>query len=113
MEVSVVHCFIASRKYHYLTSFALDIHIGNILLRLPPGAGTKSVAISASPSVGTVSRKDGLPLEKGIPEYLVEPLQYNIKALDLESGDVQLVDFGSGMYLAISPRSFRSTNNGA
>ncbi len=46
-----------------------------------------------------------------MPEYLVEPLEHDISELDLDNGDVQLVDFGSGVYLAIGYRSFRDTNN--
>ena len=50
-----------------------------------------------TPQRGTVSRKDGAPLEKGLPEYLVEPVEYeakNSKFLD----EVQLVDFGECTY---------------
>ena len=64
------------------------------------------MSASASPHIGKVSKKDGSPLEKGVPEYLVEPLEYDIRALDLGSGGVQVVDFGSGVYLAINHRSF-------
>lgn len=45
---------------------------------------------------GEVSKKDGSPLEVGVPKYLVEPLEYDITAFALDSGDIQLVDFGSG-----------------
>jgi len=71
-------------------------------LRLPPSvrAGLSSALIS--PSIGRVSRKDGSPLRRGVPEYLVEPLEYNIGTLDPENGDIQLVDFGSVIYLATS-----------
>lgn len=71
--------------------------MGNILLRLPPWARAGFLSASATPIIGKVCKKDGSPLEKGVPEYLVHPLEYDIKALDLDSGDVQLVDFGSGM----------------
>ncbi len=54
-----------------------------------------------TPLRGEVSRIDGAPLEKGLPEYLVEPVDYearngkmNGKSLD----EIQLVDFGEGMY---------------
>ena len=55
------------------------------------------MSASVTPIIGKVCKKDRSPLEKGVPEYLVHPLEYDIKALDLDSGDVQLVDFGSGM----------------
>ncbi|KAH6845666.1 kinase-like domain-containing protein [Chaetomium sp. MPI-CAGE-AT-0009] len=80
-----------------------DIHMGNILLRLPPRAGSGFLSASASPRIGKVSKKDGSPLEKGVPEYLVEPLEYDIRALDLHSGDVQLVDFGSAFFTSSPP----------
>ena len=84
-----------------LTWSALDIRTGNILFRLPPSAdaGCLSGFDSPSPRIGKVSKKDGYPLEEGVPEYLVEPLEYDITELDLDSGDIQLVDFGSGEYL--------------
>ncbi|KAJ8110712.1 hypothetical protein ONZ43_g5805 [Nemania bipapillata] len=82
-----------------------DIHMGNILLRLPPSAGAGAISASNSPQIGKVSKKDGSSLEKGIPKYLVEPLEYDITALDLDSGDVQLVDFGSAFFVSSPPRT--------
>ena len=96
----------------YLTRLALDIHMGNILMRLPPGVGPELLSSLASPQIGKVSRKDGSPLEKGVPEYLVEPLEYDVKAFDLDRGDVQLVDFGSGVSLASSYYFCRGANDG-
>jgi hypothetical protein len=63
-------------------------------------------------SIGQVFKKDGSPLERGVPEYLVETLGHDIEALDLDSSDVQLVDFGSGTYLAINHCSFLGTDHG-
>ncbi|KAK3299504.1 kinase-like domain-containing protein [Chaetomium fimeti] len=80
-----------------------DIHMGNILLPLPPRPGTGSLRASASTQIGKVSKKDGSPLEKGVPEYLVEPLEYDISELDLEGGDVRLVDFGSAFFTSSTP----------
>ncbi|KAI0104252.1 kinase-like domain-containing protein [Nemania sp. FL0031] len=80
-----------------------DIHMGNILLRLPPSAGAGAWSASDSPQIGNVSKKDGSPLEEGVPKYLVEPLEYDITALDLDSGDVQLVDFGSAFFISSPP----------
>ena len=90
----------ARSRCHCLTRYAPDIHMGNILLRLPPWAGPEFMTSLAPPQIGKVSRKDGSPLEKGVPEYLVEPLEYDVKTFDLDSGDVELVDFGSGVSLA-------------
>ncbi|KAK4247353.1 kinase-like domain-containing protein [Corynascus novoguineensis] len=66
-----------------------DIHMGNILLRLPPWAGAESLSASASPQIGKVTKKDGSPLEKGVPEYLVEPLE---------------MDFGSAFFASSPPK---------
>ncbi|KAL2201500.1 kinase-like domain-containing protein [Corynascus similis CBS 632.67] len=82
-----------------------DIHMGNILLRLPPWARAGFLSASATPIIGKVCKKDGSPLEKGVPEYLVHPLEYDIKTLDLDSGDVQLVDFGSAFFASSPPKT--------
>jgi serine/threonine protein kinase len=71
------------------------------------GRGGLLECFRLSPDRKGVSKKDGSPLEKGVPEYLVEPLEYDIEALDLDSGAAQLVGFGSGVYLTIICRSFR------
>ena len=70
--------------------------MNNILFRLPPSAMEKVLSASESPWIGKVSKTDGSPLDVGVPEYLVEPLEYNTRMLELDGGDVQLVDFGSG-----------------
>ena len=46
------------------------------------------------PEIGKISRKDGGPLEKGLPAYLVEPAIFELKLLD----DIRLIDFGECMY---------------
>ncbi|KAK6198454.1 hypothetical protein LQW54_010283 [Pestalotiopsis sp. IQ-011] len=70
-----------------------DIHTGNILFRLPKAA--IAGLLSESPVTGKMSKKDGSALEVGVPKYLVKPLEYDITAFALDSGDIQLVDFGS------------------
>ncbi|KAL9126734.1 MAG: hypothetical protein Q9217_004261 [Psora testacea] len=70
--------------------------MGNVLFRLPDlerSSSQRVIEEFGTPQRGKVSRKDGASLEKGLPEYLVEPIEYeakNSKFLD----DVQLVDFG-------------------
>lgn len=74
--------------------------MGNILLRLSdlePSSSQRAIEEFGTPQRGKVSRKDGAPLEKGLPEYLVELVEYearNLKILD----EVQLVDFGECTY---------------
>lgn len=54
-----------------------------------------------NPHIGNVVRKDGTPLEKGLPEYLVEPVEYNTKDCE-QLEQVQLIDFGEGLYFFLS-----------
>lgn len=39
-----------------------------------------------------------MPLEPGIPEYLVEPAEYGVE-VDEETCEIQLIDFGEGKVL--------------
>ncbi len=48
-----------------------------------------------------------------MPAYLVEPLEYDITGLDLYEGRIQLVDFGSGEYLANQLRFVSGTDDDA
>ncbi|KAF3022998.1 hypothetical protein E8E14_010776 [Neopestalotiopsis sp. 37M] len=81
-----------------------DIHMNNILFRLPPSAMEKILSASESPWIGKVSKKDGSPLDTGVPEYLVEPLAYNTRTLDFNGVNVQLVDFGSAFFHSSPPK---------
>ena len=45
------------------------------------------------PQKGEVARRDGKPLEPGVPEYLVEPVEYTSKIHD-HLHEIQLIDFG-------------------
>lgn len=70
--------------------------MGNVLFRLPdlePLSSQRAIEEFGTPRIGKVSRKDGAPLEKDLPEYLVEPAEYEAKILD----EVQLIDFGECM----------------
>lgn len=46
--------------------------------------------------IGDVSRGDGAPLDNGMPNYLVEPMEYHELAQGSRGhvGEIQLVDFG-------------------
>lgn len=77
-----------------------DIHMGNVLFRLPglePSSPQRAIEEFGIPQRGKVSRKDGAPLEKGLPEYLVEPVEYEAKDSKFLD-EVQLVDFGECTY---------------
>lgn len=74
--------------------------MGNVLFRLSdlgPSSSQRAIEEFGTPQRGEVSRIDGGPLEKGLPEYLVDSVEY--KAKDSEHlNEVQLVDFGECMY---------------
>ncbi|KAL6827999.1 kinase-like domain-containing protein [Trichoderma camerunense] len=78
-----------------------DIHMGNVLFRISRSDNTPTVANSR---VGKVSKKDGSPSEKGVPEYLVEPVEYRFDKDELLD-EVQLVDFGESFFISNPPKS--------
>jgi serine/threonine-protein kinase SRPK3 len=73
--------------------------MSNVLFRL---SYLNGLPIIDSPQVGKVSKKDGSPNEKGVPDYLVEPTEYGYGKGELLD-EVQLVDFGE----CLSPLTFR------
>ncbi|KAF2795404.1 kinase-like protein [Melanomma pulvis-pyrius CBS 109.77] len=81
-----------------------DINANNILFRLPDDFELDLDDVKK----GEVSRKDGAPLEKGIPRYLVEPIkmEWEFDHDDLEELDhIQLIDFSSSFFDSESPNS--------
>ncbi|KAF1948634.1 kinase-like protein [Byssothecium circinans] len=83
-----------------------DIHMGNILFRLSETERSFPEQIEAlgAPQIGCVSRKDGAPLNKGMPNYLVEPIEYDAKKR-VHIDEIQLVDFGESFFVATPPES--------
>ena len=74
--------------------------MGNVLFRLSDlenSSSQRAIEEFGTPQKGRVSRKDGASLEKGLPEYLVEPVEYEAKNSKFLK-EVQLVDFGECMY---------------
>ncbi|GFP56737.1 dual specificity protein kinase CLK2 [Trichoderma asperellum] len=59
------------------------------------------------PQVGKVSKKDGSPNEKGVPDYLVEPAEYGYGKGELLD-EVQLVDFGESFFVSNPPKSINT-----
>ncbi|KAG7286209.1 hypothetical protein NEMBOFW57_008515 [Staphylotrichum longicolle] len=83
-----------------------DIHMGNVLLSLPDFEEASLEAIFEDlgpPQIGKVERYDGMPLEPGIPEYLVEPAEYGVE-VDEETCEIQLIDFGESFFIADPPK---------
>ncbi|KAK4466343.1 kinase-like domain-containing protein [Cladorrhinum samala] len=77
-----------------------DIHMGNILFRLPDFEAASLETIIqhlGPPEVGKIERLDGKPLEPGIPEYLVEPVDFD-REMYPRLGEINLVDFGESFF---------------
>lgn len=70
-----------------------DIHPGNILFRIPTGCELPLDDIYQ----GDVYRKDGTPLEEGIPKYVVAPLSQgrDFKERLEKFTDICLIDFST------------------
>jgi hypothetical protein len=91
MEVSLLMLYFAASAL-----LLLDIHMGNVLFRLPElevSSPERIIEDLGPPQVGKVMRRDGAPLEPGVPEYLVEPAEYSAKSHH-HFREVQLIDFG-------------------
>ncbi|KAF2241780.1 kinase-like protein [Trematosphaeria pertusa] len=81
-----------------------DIYLRNILYRLPDNNELNLTEVIK----GGVSRKDGAPLEEGLPRYLVEPLDLTRqrKRLEFEKlNHIQLIDFSSSFFESEPPES--------
>lgn len=74
--------------------------MGNILFRLPDSERSSCESVLQRfgiPEIGKVARKDGAPLERGLPEYLVAPVEFDRKDYE-QLNEIQLIDFGEGIY---------------
>ncbi|QYS95402.1 Protein kinase domain-containing protein [Trichoderma simmonsii] len=78
-----------------------DIHLGNVLFRV---SGLNGIPTFDDSRIGNVSRKDGVPSEKGVPEYLVEPVEYKFDKSEILD-EIQLVDFGESFLIGNPPKS--------
>ncbi|KAF2110989.1 kinase-like domain-containing protein [Lophiotrema nucula] len=83
-----------------------DIHMGNVLFRLSETERSSLERIEElnTPLQGNVTRKDGASLDKGMPDYLVEPIEYYAKNKE-HLDEIQLVDFGESFFVASPPKS--------
>ncbi len=89
---------------------APDIHMGNILFRLPEKGSAFPFPSAQKSQIGSVTKTDGSSLEIGVPQYLVEPVEYDIENFDCTNG-VMLVDLRSGAYLVSNYNSCRVTDD--
>ncbi|KAF2785948.1 kinase-like protein [Melanomma pulvis-pyrius CBS 109.77] len=79
-----------------------DIHEGNILFCLPKGYQLPIDDVYQ----GEVYKKDGTPLEEGIPRQVVTSLLFDLKIdkdLFQEVGQIKLVDFSSSFFESETP----------
>ncbi|KAL7952505.1 kinase-like domain-containing protein [Trichoderma compactum] len=74
-----------------------DIHLGNVLFRV---SGLNRIPTFNNSRVGKASKKDGSSSEKVVPEYLIEPVEYEFGKDEL-SDEIQLVDFGECLSLSL------------
>ncbi len=75
--------------------------MGNVVFRFAESkipSSRRFIKKLGKPRTGKVWRRDGAPLEKGLPQYLVEPVEYDIDGMFLSQ--VQLIDFGQCTYTA-------------
>ena len=73
-----------------------DLHTRNLAFAIPSVDSLSEEEFLkklGNPEIGSVRRKDGKPLEPGIPEYLVRPTCYPID-LSLSVHPIKIVDFG-------------------
>ncbi|SPO01704.1 related to multidrug resistance protein [Cephalotrichum gorgonifer] len=85
--------------------YGWDIHMGNALLYVPELevlSPKRTIEYLGPPQVGKVERRDGAPLEPGVPEYLVEPVEYST-AIHPDLREIKLVDFGESFFSAEPP----------
>ena len=77
--------------------------MGNILFR-NPALDSLPPDEFGQPIIGKVTRRDGRPLEKGIPNYLVDPLRLGAQYFH-GLCEVQLIDFGEckSLILTVHP----------
>lgn len=77
-----------------------DIHIGNVLFRLPdlgPSSSQRAIEDFETAVRGEVARLDGAPLENGIPKNQMMTIDYGLRDYQLLN-EIQLADFGECMY---------------
>ncbi|KAF2106473.1 kinase-like domain-containing protein [Lophiotrema nucula] len=81
-----------------------DVHEGNVLFRIPEGFERDLEEIEQY----EVTRKDGRPLEEGIPRMLVVPHDFDLELDDEEFesfNHIQLIDFSSSFFMSNPPKT--------
>ncbi|KAF2110933.1 kinase-like domain-containing protein [Lophiotrema nucula] len=84
-----------------------DIHDGNILFRYPEW-WEPDLEDFERPNQGEVKRKDGRPLEHGVPKFLVQlkEFRFALEEDDFEDFDhIQLVDFSASFFSSDPPET--------
>jgi len=87
--------------------------MANILFRVPEldSLSPESIANKlGQPSIGKVARRDGQPSGKGVPDYLVEPIEFSAQSTH-GFREVQLIDFGECKPLIAGQSLLSFSNN--
>ncbi|PHH80292.1 hypothetical protein CDD80_2133 [Ophiocordyceps camponoti-rufipedis] len=94
-----------------------DIHLGNVLVKLPSTFNDLSLTqlreTFGEPETVAISRVDGEPLPSGVPSHAVAPLYLGKKAQEFNLADAQslvLSDFGESFVPASEQRLGRDCN---
>ncbi|KAH8819919.1 protein kinase [Xylogone sp. PMI_703] len=92
-----------------------DLHLGNVLLRLPKGIDTLSTdqlyEKYGSPNYETVERVDQGPLPKGVPLHGIPPvwLGKECDKVPLSEASILLTDFGEAFLPSVTSRYYSKT----
>ncbi|KAF2106209.1 kinase-like domain-containing protein [Lophiotrema nucula] len=86
-----------------------DIHGGNVLFRIPKYFERELEVVEET----VVTRKDGLPLEEGVPKTLVLPQEFDeVNNDEIEKFDcIQLIDFSGSFFMSDPPKTTHTVHN--
>ena len=88
----------------------IDLHTRNLAFAIPFLHDLSEAELFqklGSPKIGAVTRKDGNPLEPGVPEYLVWSTSYPVD-LSLPQQQIKIVDFGQSFSGKDIPETIRT-----
>lgn len=89
-----------------------DLHTRNLAFSIPPLHELNEAELVGklgSPQIGSITRKDGQPLEPGIPPYLVEPASYPGEMFfSFSQPKFKLIDFGGSFSSDDIPRTLHT-----
>ncbi|CAI6342237.1 unnamed protein product [Periconia digitata] len=87
-----------------------DLHIRNLAFTIPSVDSLNEEQFCkklGKPETGMVRRKDGKPLDPGVPQYLVRPFSYPADS-SLFSSPIKIIDFGEAFLSNDTPRTLHT-----